>query len=121
MIGASVPIVTILIGIAGAVLIGALLWLPAHAQRALGSCLAAWIMCLDLSLGSLWLLMMQRLTGGDWIVPIRSYLRAALAPLPLLVILFMPVLIAAFHLFPWSRGMPADGPMAFKAAYLAGW
>jgi hypothetical protein len=121
IVGASVRIVTILTGIVGAALIGALLWFPAHAQRALGSCLAAWIMCLDISLGSLGMLMMHRLTGGGWIAPIRAYLRAALVPLPLLLILFIPVLIAAFHLFPWSRGMPADGPMAFKADYLAGW
>jgi hypothetical protein len=121
--GASVRLITLLAGIVGALLLGALLWFPAPAQslRALGSCLTAWIMCLDISLGSLAVLLMHRLTGGAWIAPIRGYLRAALAPLPLLVILFIPVLVAAFHVFPWSAGMSAEGPKAFKAGYLAAW
>ena len=71
-------------------------------QHALGSWLAAWIYFLDVSLGSLAVLLMHRLTGGVWIVPIERYLRAALAPLPLLVLLFVPVMIASFRLFPWS-------------------
>ncbi len=90
-------------------------------QRALGSWLAAWMYFLDISLGSLAMLLMHRLTGGGWIVAIERYLRAALAPLPLLMALFVPVMIAAFHLFPWSGWTPAGGPMAFKSVYLAPW
>jgi hypothetical protein len=121
--GASIQarIITAIGGTAGAVLMGLMLFLPGQAQRALGSCLVAWLYFLDISLGSLALLMLQRLTGGRWIGPVRPYLRAALAPLPMLLLLFLPVIIAAFQLFPWSRGMGDGGPMAFKAAYLAAW
>jgi hypothetical protein len=117
----SGSLVTLIAWIAGTGLIGLLLWFPAHASRALGSCLAAWIYFLDISLGSLATLMLHRLVGGDWIVPIQRYLRSTLTALPLLVILFVPILVAAFHLFPWSRWMHADGPMAFKSEYLAAW
>ncbi|MFO1465672.1 MAG: hypothetical protein U1F35_04390 [Steroidobacteraceae bacterium] len=85
----------------------------------LGSWLAAWIYFLDVSLGSLAVLLMHRLTGGVWILPIERYLRAALVPLPLLSILFVPVLFASFHLFPWSTQTAPGGPMSFKTAYLA--
>jgi hypothetical protein len=76
---------------------------------------------LDISLGSLAMLMLYELVHGSWIAPIRSYLNAALAPLPLLSILFIPALVAAFHLFPWSEWTHLKGVAAFKTAYLASW
>jgi len=72
--------------------------------QALHSYLLAFMFCLGLTLGSMGLLMVWHLTGGDWGVMIRRILEAAMATLPMLAVAFIPVLLSAyFHLnYPWA-------------------
>ena len=87
--------------------------------RTLSSYLFAWLFFLGLSLGSLGALMMHHLTGGRWSAPVQRYFVAALAPLPLLALLFVPVALGMAQIFPWVGGHWADGDSApFSAAYL---
>jgi hypothetical protein len=67
------------------------------------SWLVAWIFFAGLSLGALVIVMMQALTGGAWGFAIRRLCEAAMMTLPLVGVLFLPVLVGAHDLFPWSR------------------
>jgi hypothetical protein len=57
---------------------------------------------IGLSVGSLALLMLQHLTGGGWGFVIRRVLEAATRVLPLMAILFIPILLGAHRLYPWT-------------------
>ncbi len=61
---------------------------------------------LGLALGSMAILMIRHLTGGGWGTVIRRILGAAMRTLPLLALLFIPILFAVPHLYPWA--MPLD-------------
>jgi hypothetical protein len=63
--------------------------------------LIAYMFCLGVTLGCLALLMVQYLTGGFWGLAIRRILEAAVKCLPLLFVLFLPILILRHHLYAW--------------------
>ncbi len=59
---------------------------------------------LGVALGSMAILMIRHLTGGGWGTVIRRILGAAMRTLPLLAVLFIPMLVAVFQgrLYPWA-------------------
>jgi len=71
-------------------------------------------------LGSLALLMIHRLTGGGWGEAIRPLIVPAAACLPLLALLFIPILIAQPVLYPWFAGASQVKP-GVAHLYLNGW
>ncbi|HEX9545267.1 MAG TPA: hypothetical protein VF955_08780 [Pyrinomonadaceae bacterium] len=56
-----------------------------------------------ISIGSLALLMLQHLTGGGWGLVIRRVLEAATRTLPLMLVLFLPIISGAHWLYPWTH------------------
>ena len=56
-----------------------------------------------ISIGSLALLMLQHLTGGGWGLVIRRVLEAATRTLPLMMVLFLPIISGAHWLYPWTH------------------
>lgn len=56
-----------------------------------------------ISVGALALLMLQHLTGGGWGLVIRRLLEAATATLPLLLLLFLPIIAGVHWLYPWTH------------------
>src|SRR5215510_9433112 len=56
-----------------------------------------------IAIGSLALLMLQHLTGGGWGLVIRRVLEAATRTLPVLALLFIPVIIGYRSLYPWAN------------------
>ena len=61
-------------------------------------------MCwLGVALGSMAIIMIRHLTGGGWGVVIRRLQGAAMRTLPLLAILFIPVILGMHHLYIWAR------------------
>jgi hypothetical protein len=56
-----------------------------------------------ISIGSLALLMLQHLTGGGWGFVIRRVLEAATRTLPLMLLLFLPIIAGAHWLYPWTH------------------
>ena len=56
-----------------------------------------------ISIGSLALLMLQHLTGGGWGFVIRRVLEAATRTLPLMLLLFLPIIAGAHWLYPWMH------------------
>jgi len=65
--------------------------------------LMAW---LGVALGSMAILMIRHLTGGGWGMVIRRILGAAMRTLPVLTVLFIPLLFGVKHIYPWA--MPLD-------------
>src|SRR5271169_4007609 len=61
-------------------------------------------MCwLGVTLGSMAILMIRHLTGGGWGMVIRRILGAAMRTVPLLAVLFIPVILGMKHLYIWDR------------------
>jgi hypothetical protein len=73
-----------------------------------------------ISVGSLALLMLQHLTGGGWGLVIRRVLEAATRTLPLILILFVPIVLGARRIYSWTNGQVlAEHPvLSEKAKYL---
>lgn len=72
--------------------------------QAMHSYLLAFMFCLGLCLGSMGLLMVWHLTGGDWGVMIRRILEAAMSTLPMMAAAFIPVVVSAYlHMYPWAN------------------
>ncbi len=67
------------------------------------SYLLGYLFWLGLTLGSMALVMLQYLTGGAWGVMIRRTLESATRTLPLLAILFIPILFGMHSLYDWDN------------------
>src|SRR5437588_12881935 len=61
----------------------------------------AFLFWFGLSLGSLGWTMIHHLTGGRWGYATRRFFEAAISSLPLLALLFIPVVIGMRALYPW--------------------
>src|SRR6185312_569505 len=92
--------IALVIGVAGLVACG--LDAPSHPSEVIQSYFIAWLYFLGLTIGSMTTLMIYHLTGGDWGQPVRRWLEAALAPMLLLAVLFVPVGLGLPHLFTWA-------------------
>jgi len=85
---------------AGAILsVLGLLW---YGGEFLQSYLFAYMFWLGIALGSLALLMLHNVTGGAWGVAIRQFLLSATRTLPLLAVMFIPILLGLRWLYPWA-------------------
>jgi hypothetical protein len=93
--------VAVVFGIAG--IIG--LIVPGTRQQFFRSYLIGYMLWLGLTLGCMALLMMQHLTGGNWGMSIRRITEAASRTVPMMALLFLPVLVGMLSgdLYPWTR------------------
>ena len=84
------------------------------------SYLLAYIFLIGLALGCLGVLMMQFVTGGRWGLILRRPLQAAILTLPLLSLLFVPVLFGLPNLYIWTNPaiVAADEVLQKKQRYL---
>jgi len=82
--------------------------------------LVGFIFWVGITLGSLALLMLQHLTGGVWGLVIRRVLEAATRTLPLMLILFLPIVIGLKYIYPWTSVdfMNQTDALKQKAHYL---
>jgi hypothetical protein len=73
-----------------------------------------------IAIGSLAMLMLQHLTGGGWGLVIRRVLEASTRTLPLVLILFVPILLGAHSIYSWTDPQElAKHPVLIeKAKYL---
>ena len=100
-------------GLAAFVVLGLLLWLPAHrSPPAVLPVVPGGVQLLagQRALGCLVFLMLQYVTGGAWGLLLRRILEAAAGTLPLLAVLFLPVLVGlpfASKYTQWTRCRPA--------------
>src|SRR2546422_163498 len=82
--------------------------------------LVGFIFWIGITLGSLALLLLQHLTGGAWGVVIRRVLEASTRTLPLMLILFIPIIFGLKQIYPWtSAALMSETPaLQQKAHYL---
>jgi hypothetical protein len=76
--------------------------------------LLAYIFWLGISLGSLVVLMIAHVSGGNWAIVIRRQLEAAANVLPLMAVLFLPIIAGMKHLYVWTHpeSFPGDKQLA---------
>jgi hypothetical protein len=83
------------------------------------SWLIGFLLCLGLSMGSLALLMLQHMSGGQWGLLGRRVFEAASRTLPFVALAFIPLLFGLPKLFPWARPEAlTDHIIQQKAPYL---
>jgi hypothetical protein len=88
-------------------------------RRFLGAYLFAYLFWLGIALGCAAILMLQNLTGGRWGALLRRLLEAAAATLPLLGLLFVPLALGVYEIYPWAGpAAPGDHALRHKQAYL---
>lgn len=82
--------------------------------------LIGYLFWLAIALGSLITLMIHHVAGGAWLCVIRRPMEAAIRTLPLLALLFIPILLGMSYLYPWSVAevVAEDYYLQFKAPYL---
>jgi hypothetical protein len=96
----------LIIGIAGLAVsaIGAVL----NVDQFVHSWLIGFLFCLGLTLGSMALLMLQHLSGGQWGLVSRRIFEAATRTLPIVALFFIPVLLRLPVIFEWARPEAVD-------------
>src|SRR5260370_29068508 len=80
------------------------------------SYLLGFMLWLGVTLGCMAFLMIQHLTGGKWGMVIRRQLEAAMKTLPLMAVLFIPIIVGMPHLYSgtpnlndgWLKPYPTD-------------
>lgn len=92
-------------------------------RRAAMAYLAAYAAVLTTVVGALCTIMIAHLTGATWFIVLRRRAEDVVAALPLLVVLFVPVVLAIGVLYPWAAphgiaDAAALGRVAAKRAYL---
>lgn len=110
-----------------ALIVGVLGLVACGAGAALGnvvqffrSYLVAYLFWLGLGLGSLAILMIHFVAGGRWGFSVRRLLEAAAGTLPLLALLFVPIVFGLKFLYIWTHAnvVAADENLRHKALYL---
>lgn len=74
-----------------------------HPEQVFRAYLYSYMFWVGLPLGCLALLMLQHLTGGNWGLIIRRMLEAGSRMLPLMAVLFIPVLLGIGWLYVWDN------------------
>jgi len=82
--------------------------------------LASWLFWLSVALGPLVIIMLHYLSGGGWGIVVRRIAEAAVATLPVMALLFVPIAIGMRDLYVWARPdvVAADPRLQTKHIYL---
>ncbi len=84
------------------------------------SYLLAYVFVLGIPIGSLALLMIHHLSGGRWSLVLRRTFEASSRTIPLMAVLFLPVIFGIHELYEWSHAdvVANDAIIRHKVAYL---
>lgn len=94
-----------------ALLLAGFCFATGHLRHALLVYLASWLFLLGVVLGSMTLMMIHALTGGDWGVRLGNEWLAATRLFPYAAMAVIPLLLGMHVLFPWLRtDVPMDDP-----------
>jgi hypothetical protein len=106
------------VGIAGGLISVVGLW--TNPAQFFQSYLVAYMFVLGVTLGCLALGMVHQLSGGAWGVVIRRPIGAASRVLPVLTVLFLPLVFGMSHLYEWTHAdvVAADEALQHKQLYL---
>jgi hypothetical protein len=103
----------------GAGLVGCALGFVLDRDHFFRAWLIAYLLFLGIALGSMAFAMIQHLSGGAWGV-FRRIFEASSRTLPLLALLFLPVVLGMGSLYPWTHAdhVAADEVLQHKQPYL---
>ncbi len=89
-------------------------------QQFFRSYLVAYLFWLGIGIGSMAILMIHHIAGGAWGAVIRRLLECATRTLPLMALLFLPLLFGMHSLYEWARPevVAHDPLLQHKSAYL---
>jgi hypothetical protein len=106
------------VGIAGGLISVVGLW--TNPAQFFQSYLVAYMFVLGVTLGCLALGMVHQLSGGAWGVVIRRPIGAASRVLPVLTVLFLPLVFGMSHLYEWTHAdvVAGDEVLQHKQLYL---
>ena len=110
--------VALIVGLLGLAACGVGAWF--QTQEFFQGYLFGLLFWVGLSLGCLTVAMLHYLTGGRWGYPVRRFLEAGFSNLPLLLVLFVPVLIGQHYLYPWANPIlvATDKVLRKRAPYM---
>ncbi len=91
------------LSVGGAALAASAVGFAMNPEQFFRSYLVAYLFWLALPLGSFGLVCLHNMTGGGWGFVIRRILESAAATMPLMAVLFLPVLFGMSSLYPWAR------------------
>ncbi len=94
---------SLIVGVVGAVLCVVGFAMASQREEFLRGYLIGYMFWWGLSLGCLALLMLQYLTGGLAFLAIRRFLEAGAKGLPLMLVLFLPILLGRHSLYAWMN------------------
>jgi hypothetical protein len=94
-------LVSVATAIAGAVLLG--VGFLVDPRQAFFSYLAAWVFAASLAVGALLWVQIAHATHAGWMVVLRRRAEDVVGALPVLAVLFVPVLLGVRTLYPWAR------------------
>lgn len=82
--------------------------------------LFAWLFYLGITLGSMAWVMIHHLVGGGWGRAVQRIAESASLNLPLLLLLFIPILFGIHSIYPWAdaQRVAHDAVLRHKAPYL---
>lgn len=91
-----------------------------YRERFFQAYLTAYFFWLGIPLGCLGIMMLHNLTGGAWGLVIRRLLESGMRTLPLMLLLFVPLLFGLPILYEWARPeeVAQDPLLQQKSAYL---
>ena len=89
-------------------------------ERFFRSYLFAYVYWAGIAIGSLAIIMLHHLSGGGWGMMIRRLLEAATRTLPVVAVLFLPLMLGMKPLYEWARTevVEVDKILQLKAPYL---
>jgi len=111
----AVGAVCALLGAAGCAMLG-----PANPKQFFFSWLMSYLFFLSLVLGALFFVLIQYATQGGWSIVVRRIGETVFATVPLMAVLFVPLLFGLHDLYPWTVPGAAehDALLRWKAPYL---
>jgi hypothetical protein len=92
-----------------------------RADQFFQSYLLAFLFWTGVALGCLGIVMLHILSGGAWGIAIRRVLESGMRTLPLMLVLFLPLLFGLQNLYEWARpeAVVDDALLRHKSGYLS--
>jgi hypothetical protein len=104
--------------VGGVALIASIIGAFFNAQQFFISYLFSYLFWLGLAAGCILVAMIHYLTGGQWGHPVRRFMEAGFTTLPLLALLFIPILFGLKDLYPWAQSGDLAKIIQKKQPYL---
>ena len=96
-------------------------WTHSGRNHMLRAYLLGYMTCFGFAGGGLAMLMLQYVSGGKWGLLLRRPLEAMTRTLPLVAVLFLPIVVWMRHLYQWSRYTTREATLnAWNAGQMTG-